>query len=170
MRRSRCMPLAAVVAAGVVLGACDRAPLADPADDYVGLEAPALLSACTVTPAETATGVIGPQGGTVSAAGVSMTLPAGAVLADTEFRVHVPASPYAEVEIHAGGQEHFRFRAPAVIAISYTDCSADAGPLTAWHIDPDTRSLLENMGGVNDVLNRRVVFSTMHLSGYAIAN
>ena len=169
MRRSRYVPLAFLVASCGVVGACERGPLADPIDDYVGVEAPVLLSACTVAPADSASAIIGILGGSVSAGGVSMTVPPGAVLRSTDFRMHVPATPYAEVEIHADGRDHFQFLAPVVIAMSYSRCSA-TGPLTAWHIDPDTRSLLENMGGVNDVLNRRIIFSTMHLSGYAIAN
>src|SRR5690606_33554792 len=135
-----------------------------------GLEAPALLSACTVAPADSASAVIGLLGGSVSARGVTMTVPPGAVLIPTEFRILAPSTPYAETEIHANGREHFQFLAPVVIAMSYSRCNTDPGSLTAWHIDPGTRSFLENMGGVDDVVNKRVVFSTMHLSGYAIAN
>ena len=170
MRRSRCVPLAFIVAASGVLAACEQVPVAEPMEqaEYVGSSE--LLSLCTVAPSTSARAVIGVLGGSVSAGGVTMTLPPGAVLSNTEFRVHVPSSPYAEVEIRANGQQHFQFVAPVVIAMDYSRCNVSSGALTAWHIDPDTKSLLENMGGVNDVLNRRVMFSTMHLSGYAIAN
>jgi hypothetical protein len=169
MRRSRYVPLALLVGVSALATACDRGPLSDPVDDYSALDAPALLSACAVAPEASASAVIGLLGGTISAGGVTMTVPPGAVLGATEFNIHVPASPYAEVEIHADGQDHFQFLAPVVIAMGYSRCST-SGPLTAWHIDPDTRSFLENMGGVNDAANRRVIFSTLHLSGYAIAN
>lgn len=169
MRRSRCVPLAFLMAASGVLTACDQAPVSDPLEQAEYVESRALLSLCELAPSTSATAVIGVLGGSISAGGVTMTVPPAAVLGNTEFRVHVPSSQYAEVEIHANGREHFQFLAPVIIAMDYSRCSA-SGALTAWHIDPDTKSLLENMGGANDVLNERVIFSTMHLSGYAIAN
>jgi hypothetical protein len=38
-----------------------------------------------------------------------------------------------------------------------------------WHIDPLTKTFLEDMGGVDDKVARTVTFSTDHFSGYAIA-
>lgn len=172
MPRSSCVPLALLMAVGGVVAACDQAPVAEPLgqDDYVAVQPRTLLSACTVAPSAKASKVIGLEGGAVSVAGVTMTVPAGAVLQDTEFRIHVPSSTYAEAEIRANGQDHYQFQAPVVIAMDYTRCSTSAGPLAVWHIDPETKALLENMGGVDDVLNQQMTFSTMHLSGYAIAN
>lgn len=170
MRRSRCVPLAFLLAASGLLGGCD--PLAEPEEQpgYVQLESDGLLSLCEAAPSVKSSAIVGAAGGTVTAAGVTMTLPAGAVLEPTEFRLHVPSSTYVEVQIQANGQEHFQFLAPVVISMDYSRCSVPSGSLTVWHIDPVTKSLLENMGGVTDTLNQRVIFSTMHLSGYAIAN
>lgn len=167
MQRSRCVPLA-VIMAGAVLGACDHAPVADP--DYVRVGSDALLAACQLEPEKEFTGWAGLTGATLSGGGVAVTVPAGAVLEPTKFRIRIPSSPYAEVEIHANGQEHYQFLLPVVITIDYSRCATTSGDLTAWQIDPTTKVLLENMGGVNDVLNQRVTFSTTHLSGYAIAN
>lgn len=169
MRRSRCVPLAFLLAAGGVQAGCD--PLAEPIEPgYVQIESGGLLSLCQAAPSVKSSAIVGESGGSVSVAGVTMTLPAGAVLEPTEFRLHVPSSTHVEVEIHANGQEHFQFHAPVVISMDYSRCRVPSGSLTVWHIDPDTKSLLENMGGVNDTLNQRMIFSTMHLSGYAIAN
>lgn len=172
MRRSRCVPLALLMAASAVVAACDQAPVAEPLgqEDYVAVQPRTLLSACTVAPSAKASKVVGAGGGSVSVAGVTVTIPAGAVLEDTEFRVHVPSSTYAEAEIRANGQDHYQFQAPVVIAMDYTRCSTPAGPLAVWHIDPETKALLEDMGGVDDVEKQQMTFSTMHLSGYAIAN
>ena len=171
MRRSRCVPLALVVAASGLLVACDQDPAADPTGqtEYMQMDSRTLISACAVAPSVKASAVIGATGGSVSAGGVTFTVPAGAVPAPTEFRVHVPSSQYAEVNIQANGQEHYQFLAPVVVAMDYSRCTASE-PLAVWHIDPVTKALLENMGGVNDALNQRMIFSTMHLSGYAIAN
>ena len=171
MGRSRCVPLAFVAIAGMALAACDQAHVADPAgQDYVRIESGGLLAACQLNPAVEFTGSAGIAGGTLAGGGVSVTIPAGALLNATSFHVRIPSSPYAEVEIRANGQDHYQFMQPVVIAIEYSRCGTPTGDLTAWHIDPETKALLEDMGGVNDVLNRRVIFSTMHLSGYAIAN
>lgn len=168
MRRSRYVPLAIAIGMAIT-SACDRSPAGTP--DYVPLDGPTLLAACKVAPASSVTGTIGPAGGVLSLGGASLLVPAGALLTDTRFEVTVPSSPFAEVEIRADGHDHFRFQAPVVIAIDYSECNATAtAKLTAWHIDPDTKQLLENMGGVDDKVARRVMFSTMHLSGYAIAN
>lgn len=172
MCRSRYVPLALVIAASGLAAGCDQSRVADPLDqeDYVAVQSRALLSACTVAPSVKGSKVIGVLGGSVSAGGVTMTVPAGAVLQNTEFRVHVPSSTYAEAEIRANDQPHFQFLAPVVITMDYSRCDTPAGLLAVWHIDPETKSLLENMGGINDALNQRMTFSTMHLSGYAIAN
>lgn len=169
MRRSRYVPLALLVSVAA-LSACDR-PTADPmVDGYERIAPGGLLALCQVNPAFEVTGSVGVPGGTLTGMGVSMVVPAGAVAGPTEFHLYTPSSPYAEVEISANGQEHFQFLLPVVISIAYDDCGTPSGALGAWHIDPESKTLLEYMGGVNDVVNRRVVFSTMHLSGYAIAN
>lgn len=171
MRLSRCVPLALVMAASGISTACDRPAAADPTGqtEYEQVGSRRLLSACAVAPSVKASAVIGAAGGSVSAGGVTFTVPAGAVAGPTEFRVHVPSSQYAEVNIQADGQEHYQFLAPVVVSMDYSRCTA-VEPLAVWHIDPVTKALLENMGGVNDALNQRMIFSTMHLSGYAIAN
>jgi hypothetical protein len=137
---------------------------------YVALESRGLLSACAAAPAQKASATIGVLGGSLSVGGVTMTVPAGAVAGPTVFRLHVPSSTYAEVEIRANEQDHYQFAAPVVIAMDYSRCTVSSGDLAVWHIDPVTKTLLERMGGVNDLLNQRMIFSTMHLSGYAIAN
>lgn len=169
MRRSRYVPLALLLSAAV-LTACDR-PAADPmVDGYESVASGELLALCQVNPALEVTGSVGVLGGTLNGFGVSLVVPPGAVAGRTEFRLYTPSSPYAETEITANGREHFQFLLPVVISIAYDECGTPSGALGVWHIDPESKTLLEYMGGVNDVLNRRVVFSTMHLSGYAIAN
>jgi hypothetical protein len=162
------MPLVALAATCLALPACDRERVVDP--DYERVEMAALLALCQLAPESVATATIGPEGGTISTAGASLTLPPGAVVRATEFHLRVPESPYAEVEIRANGQEHWQFQKPVVIRIDYARCGEPSGELEAWHIDPATKALLEDMGGVNDTIARRVSFSTAHLSGYAIAN
>ena len=69
----------------------------------------AALVSCPTSESRSATGTIGSLGGTLSVAGSSITLPAGAVPLPVEFTLTVPASDYMAVEITAGGEEHLIF-------------------------------------------------------------
>jgi hypothetical protein len=164
------VPLAGL-AGLLLLAACDHTPAAEPVGDAAqfALAAPELL-VCPNTESTRVTGRVGLLGGVLKGSGVEVVIPAGALSGLTDFELTVPASPYAEVEITANGHEHFQFLRPVVIALDYSRCGHVPLLLTVWHIDPATHTPLENMGGVNDVLGKRVIFSTNHLSGYAIAN
>ncbi|HEX6134100.1 MAG TPA: hypothetical protein VFZ24_09055 [Longimicrobiales bacterium] len=168
MPRSSCVPLLLILAGASAIGGCGRSPAAEP--DYVPVASRGLLSLCQTQPEVEVTGTAGADGGYFEGGGVTVSIPPGALAEPTGFEMRVPSSPHAEVEIRADGQDHFRFLLPVIISISYDDCATPAGTLAAWHIDPETKVLLEKMGGVDDVVHRRIVFSTMHLSGYAIAN
>jgi hypothetical protein len=167
MRRS-VRPLACVLAAAVV--ACD-----EPTGEAAGRKtaADAKLVACPASEPVTATATITPLlGGTVSAAGSSITLPVGAVALPTVIALTVPASPYMEIDVRAGGLEHLVFQLPVQIVIDYSRCARvdiDRAPLSAWHIDSQTKALLEDMNGTDDKVARKITFTTGHLSSYAIA-
>lgn len=115
---------------------------------------------------------IGPDGGALTLAGTRLIVPAGAVPTETEFVLTIPASDYLELDIVAGGHEHYQFAKPVTIRVNYAHCrsdTADMEALTAWHIDPSSGSFLENMDGLDDKRGRKVTFETDHLSKYAIA-
>lgn len=131
------------------------------------------LVVCPTNESLTTTALIEPLlGGTISLAGTSIALPAGAVTTPTLLTVTLPASKYVEVRITALGFQHFVFERDVEITIDYSRCTRtdiDAAPLSAWYIDGLTGTPLENMGGVDDKQARTVRFSTDHLSSYAIA-
>src|SRR5687768_9294591 len=130
------------------------------------------LIACPTNQTVTNSGLLGALGGTVSAAGSSITLPLAAVVGPTLIRVTVPASPYMEIDVTANDLLSFLFRKPVTITIDYSRCPASvtAGKtLTVWHINTQTKVLIENMNGVNNPGQRKISFTTDHLSGYAIA-
>lgn len=135
---------------------------------------PAALIVCPSSETHSASGVVTPElGGTVAVGAFSITLPAGAVSEERTITVTVPASRFLEVDIRVEGFEHFQFEQPAVVTLDYSRCGVVAGgsqPLTAWYIDGATKTLLEQMGGVDDKVSRTVTFVTPHLSGYAVAN
>lgn len=131
---------------------------------------PSLL-ACPGLSTQSASAVIGAEGGSLSAGGQLMTVPAGAVPAPTLFTMTVPPGRYMELDIAAAGAPHYSFARPVSITIDYSRCRGQEVPssLAAWHIDSDSKTLLENMGGVDDRTGRRLTFATDHLSGYAVA-
>jgi hypothetical protein len=108
----------------------------------------------------------------VSVGGTSIRIPAGSVLSPTLITVTVPASKYMEISVRANNLTHFIFQQPVEVTIDYSRCTRsdiDRAPVEAWYINAFTKQMLENMGGVDDKANRRITFSTGHLSNYAIA-
>ena len=171
-RRTR-SPLALVAA--LTLAACADSPrrtdkiVAPPSLD---VSASRTLLQCPTSQSASAFGLLGLLGGTVSLGGNSVALPFGAVSVPTLITLRVPASSYVEVDVTANDLLTFLFRRPVSITIDYSRCPAEAtagAPLTVWHIDPQSKALLEPMGGLNDPVRRRITFETGHLSGYAIA-
>lgn len=161
---------AIAVAACAVPGITD-APMSRAPD--AALLGSASLVECPTSTTSSATALITPLGGSVSAGGTTIAVPAGAVLVPTTITVTVPASNYMEVDISVPGVEHFEFLVPVTVTLSYARCTRsdiDKSPLTAWHIDGTTKALLEHMGGTDDKVARAVTFPTGHLSGYALAN
>jgi hypothetical protein len=139
---------------------------------FGGSSSPSLLE-CPTTESASASALVTALGGTVTAGGVSIAIPAGALLQDANVTVTVPASKYVEADISVEGSEHFIFELPVVVTMSYARCARsniDLRPLDAWHIDTDTKALLEKMPSLDNKLLRTVTFTTGHLSGYAIAN
>jgi len=132
---------------------------------------PALLS-CPVDTSASATAVIGPHGGTVSVGRFSLRLPPHAVEEPTLFTFTVPASQYLEVDIRANNADHFVFNRPATITIDYARCdgNVDRSTLDAWYIDRSSKGLIEAMHGHNALGLDEFVFTTGHLSGYALAD
>jgi hypothetical protein len=157
--------------AGRVDSDTTQVPGPPPPPDTTGITQRRLIE-CPATQAAASSLFIGVLGGTVAAAGTSISLPAGSLLAATLINVTVPASTYMEVDITANDLPVFVFLKTVTVTIDYSRCptSVTAGKtLSVWHINTETKALIGDMGGVNDAAQRRMTFTTSHLSGYAIA-
>jgi len=131
------------------------------------------LLECPVESTEATSGALGLLGGTLGLVGAQLEVPLGILALPQRFRIEIPASQFMEVSISAIGFGHYLFSGPVTVTIDYSRCpdsALEGGPLTVYHIDEVTKALLQNMGGVDDRANRRITFTTDHLSGYAIAN
>jgi hypothetical protein len=132
-----------------------------------------LSCATTVASAEASApsySLLGPLGGIIRRGGHAVRMPLGALLALQLFSVAEVPGELVAVDVHAVGLEIFHFHRPITVTVDYSRCGDVQGPLRAWHIDPATRELLEDMGGVTDTVRRTHTFQTTHLSVYAMAN
>ena len=165
---SRALAVATLATAGI---ACDDFfPPTGGGDDEV------TLLECPVETSQTASGILSPLGSTVSVGGTSITVPAGAVSVPVPVMLTLPASRYMEVQINVAGLEleRFDFLLPVRVTIDYSRCERSRvlwGPLEVWYIDDDSKAPLEEMDIVSDrKLEKRITFSSSHLSSYAIAH
>jgi hypothetical protein len=182
IRASNLRHLAFVLLAGAACSG-DRspsAPITEPSPSPTTWNLPttwdftgATLIQCPTSTALTATGIIGPGGGVLAAGYTLVIIPSNAVLTPTSFTLTVPASKYVEIEVHAAGTDHFVFATPVTVVIAYGRCNRadiEGSRLSAWNIDPVTKALLEQMLSFDDKLTQTITFSTIHFSGYAVAD
>ena len=131
------------------------------------------LIPCPTATTQSVTSRIGLAGGVLSIGSTSVVIPLGAVLFPEDFTLTIPASKYAEIRVRAGNAEHYVFRAPVAMTIDYSRCATpalDRKVLSVWNIDPDSKALLEPMVTADDKSTHTVLFTTIHLSGYAVAD
>lgn len=158
------MKLAAILATGLLA-------FASSCDLHLGPPPPpATLAVCPSDQTQSTSGLISVLGGTVSIGGTSVVVPLGALLSSTDIELKIPASQYMEIGVTANGG-HFLFQQPIAITIDYSRCSPtiQQKTLSVWNIDPTTHKLLQNMGGIDNKLTHQITFTSIHLSGFALA-
>jgi len=131
------------------------------------------LIQCPTSTTQSVTSKIGVAGGVLSIGNTTVVIPLGAVLFPEDFTLTVPASQYAEIRVRAGSAEHYLFQTPVSMTIDYSRCASpalDRKALSAWNIDESSKALLEPMVSVDEKLTHTIVFTTIHLSGYAVAD
>jgi hypothetical protein len=133
---------------------------------------PVKLLACPTNQAQMTSSSIGLAGGVLSLAGTSVTIPLGALSAVTTVELSIPAGPYMEADLTVNGGQHITFLQPVVVTVDYSRCNRNDTQfrtLTVWNIDPATKALLEDMGGVDNKVTQSITFLTPHFSGFAVA-
>ena len=179
MNSPRLRRFAAAVATAVLATGCADAPTAPKSVATTPASAAPLwwsnrptYLACPVETTERSLGVIGSLGGLLSLGGNAVSFPQGAVPEPTAFVITVPRGDLMEVDVNAVGIWHYVFQTPVTVTIDYSRCPAAATEgksLSVWWVSPLTKLPLQNMGGTNDPVNRRITFTTDHFSGYVIA-
>lgn len=166
-----------VLAIAAIFAACtESSPLepVTPTEPRVAFSSAtgASLVQCPSTVTRSVSETVGLFGGSLELDGTRVTIPFGAVLLPTTITLTLPASQYMEVDLTANLLDHIRFPVAVSVAIDYSRCSPEAiddAPLHVWYIDDLTSALLENLGGSNDEANRTITFTTLHFSGFSIA-
>ena len=175
--RSTLTPRAArlVLGAALLLGGCSDPGLLEPNPTvaaYTTSNGQSLVR-CPSSITRSVSGTFGLLGGSLELDGTRVTIPFGAVLLPTRITLTLPASSYMEVDLTANALDHFQFPVPVHVTIDYSRCPAasidQAAPLHVWYIDILTDLLLENMRGTDDRARRTITFSTIHFSGFSIA-
>lgn len=173
MNRSRLLSSGFGLVAAAAFLACGEPSLlaVEEAPSAFSVSASDLVS-CAVAESQSASAVIGPRGGRITVGANSILVPAGAVRRPTEITMTVPASEHLEVDLRAAGHEHFEFNRPVVVTVSYGHCPEIevGGRADIWHVDPDTKALLEPMPTRINERARSVTFFTDHFSFFAMAN
>jgi hypothetical protein len=175
MSRGRSSRIALVgISIFFVFAACNdgTAPMLEaPGDASAAMYGHTLIE-CPVNEDAYATTTLGAKGGSLRLDRHELSLPLGAVLAPTKFELRAPVSNYMEIRIRANDEAGFKFQKPATIIIDYSRCTRsniDKDPLSVYKIDPETKALLRNMGGIDDKAARTVTFHTDDLSTFSIA-
>ena len=160
----------------IVITSCGGATTpTDSSANFRGLLSDSTLPALVECPSNTTVqthATIGILGGVLNLAGTSVSIPVGALLAPTDIVLTIPASSYMEIDISVPGVEHFLFEKTILVTMDYSRCQRNLlqAPLQVWHIDTQTKALLEQMPSLDSKLTQTIIFSTGHLSGFALAN
>jgi hypothetical protein len=162
----------------VLLGACSTdTPTASPPAPLLSrtvesVDRATRIAVCPTTESYRTEGILGPTGGTLEVAGHRVTIPAGTLTEPTQVTLSAPAGRHVKLVLSARGTQHYRFRAPVVVTISYDRCGRQhrpTGPASAWFLDDSGSWLVERMGGKDDRIRSTVTFQTAHFSTYVVA-
>jgi len=159
-----------------LLGSCDRMPVApaappvqavpDVRSDWFGWSLNLLLT-CQPLPYDSASQVIGPEGGAISVGPHTLTIPAGALTAPTTITAVVNPDSVNAVRFSPQG---LVFQQPAQLVMSYANCGL-LGSFIPKRIayTTDDFQILELIPSLDNFLNRTVTGRLSHFSQYAIA-
>ena len=155
----------------LVSPSCSAPPTAPatPEASLIGsLLGPTGLLKCSNLPYDSSTVTIGPLGGTISAGPHWLTIPPGAVLSPTAITMTAPTGQGVNaVRFKPVG---LRFVTPAVLSMSYSNCSL-LGILLPKRIayTDDNLNIISYLLSLDNLLSKRVTGKVNHFSEYAVA-
>lgn len=144
------------------------APQAPEASLLGSLLGPTGLLKCSSLPYARSTATIGPLGGSISAGPHTLVIPPGALLSPTSITMTVPTG--LGVNAVKFQPEGLRFLAPAVLSMSYSNCSllGYVLPKRIAYTD-DNLHVLSYLLSLDNLLSNRVTGKVNHFSDYVVA-
>src|SRR3989441_11306575 len=172
--KARRLLVAPVLLLVVALSCTDRTPTsvpAAPAPDASligGLLGPTGLLKCSNLPYASSTKTIGPLGGSISAGPHTLVIPPGALLNPTSITMTAPTG--LGVNAVKFQPQGLRFTAPAVLTMSYANCSL-LGILLPKRIayTDDNLNIISYLLSLDNILSKRVTGKVNHFSDYVVA-
>ncbi len=172
--KARRVVVASVLLLVAALACTDRTPTsvpAAPAPDASligGLLGATGLLKCSNLPYASSTKTIGAQGGTISAGPHTLVIPPGALLNPTAITMTTPTG--LGVNAVKFQPEGLRFNVPAVLTMSYSNCSL-LGKLLPKRIayTDDNLNIISYLLSLDNLLSKYVTGKVNHFSDYVIA-
>src|SRR2546425_8685444 len=125
------------------------------------------LLTCTPQPADSASALIGPFGGTIQAGGDTLSVPAGALLDTVTITMRVPSDTVNHVHFEPEG---LTFQQPASLTMGYANCNT-LGVNIPKNIafTTDALAILEYLKSWDTKNDQTVRGEVNHFSEYAVA-
>jgi hypothetical protein len=146
-----------------------QAPAQQPEASLIGaLLGPTGLLKCSNLPYASNTKTIGSLGGSISAGPHTLVIPPGALLAPTSITMTAPTG--LGVNAVKFQPEGLQFRAPAMLTMSYSNCSL-FGKLLPKRIayTDDNLNILYYLVSLDNLLSKYVTGKVNHFSDYVVA-
>ena len=172
--KARRLLIAPVLLLVVALACTDRTPTsvpAAPAPDASligGLLGATGLLKCSNLPYASSTATIGAAGGSISAGPHTLVIPPGALTAPTAITMTAPTG--LGVNAVKFQPEGLQFAVPAVLSMSYANCSL-LGKILPKRIayTNDNLTILSYLLSLDNLLSKRVTGKVNHFSAYVVA-
>lgn len=166
--------LAVLVLVLLVSPSCSESPTSAPATpapeaSLIGsLLAPTGLLKCSSLPYARSTAIIGPLGGTISAGPHKLVIPPGALLVPTTIQMTAPTG--LGVNAVKLDPEGLRFAAPALLTMSYANCSLLGNVLPKRVAYTDNNLTIKYyLLSLDVLLSTKVTAKLNHFSDYVVA-
>ena len=174
MKMLRTLALGALLAGTLVAACRDGGPTAGPRTDTLQSATTTINDVRLVlsppshrlTPAATATAVIGPEGGSIAVDGAELIVPPGALDQPVEFSARGPLDPlYA----YRFGPNGLQFNVPATLSIRVDSVPAGLEPTRLRiAVASDEGSDWKIIGGVYNPVTQTVTTKIEHFTQYAL--
>ena len=128
--------------------------------------ASSLLVSCDKLPTQSASQVIGPNGGRITVGPHTLVIPSGALSKNTLITAQLPGDKVSSVRFSPEG---LQFNKPATLTMSYAHCRRLLPIPMRVVYTTEKLKVLELLGSLDNMRSKTVTTSLKHFSRYAVA-